>query len=86
MSKHTDRGWDIRREGRAWAADEAKRRLALVPAKIEIEDGKLLGIATASISPRSCWKTLAPTLPIEALALGWFDYWVKAATTAFVER
>lgn len=33
--------WDIRREGRAWNADEIRTRYDLCPAKIELIDGKL---------------------------------------------
>ena len=34
--------WDIRREGRAWGADEVQARYALAPEKIELIKGKLL--------------------------------------------
>lgn len=34
--------WDIRREGRAWSADEMQVRKDLRPEKLEILDGKLL--------------------------------------------
>jgi hypothetical protein len=33
--------WDIRREGRAWRADEAQARFALTPEKFEMWQGKL---------------------------------------------
>jgi hypothetical protein len=33
--------WDIRREGRAWSADEALARFALTPEKFEMSRGKL---------------------------------------------
>lgn len=33
--------WDIRREGRAWAADEARARYELTPEKFEMWKGKL---------------------------------------------
>ena len=33
--------WDIRREGRAWGADEAQARFALTPEKFEMWKGKL---------------------------------------------
>ena len=33
--------WDIRREGRAWAADEALARYELTPEKFEMWKGKL---------------------------------------------
>jgi hypothetical protein len=33
--------WDIRREGRAWTADEAQARFALTPEKFEMWKGKL---------------------------------------------
>jgi hypothetical protein len=33
--------WDIRREGRAWSADEAQARFALTPEKFEMWKGKL---------------------------------------------
>lgn len=33
--------WDIRREGRAWSADEVWQRYDLAPEKIELVDGKL---------------------------------------------
>ena len=36
-----DNEWDIRREGRAWGADEVQARYALVPEKIELIAGKL---------------------------------------------
>ena len=36
-----DNEWDIRREGRAWGADEARARYALAPEKIELIAGKL---------------------------------------------
>ena len=32
--------WDIRREGRAWGADEAQARFALTPEKSEMWKGK----------------------------------------------
>jgi hypothetical protein len=35
-------GWDIRREGRAWTAGEARRRWELTPEKLEMWQGKLL--------------------------------------------
>ena len=34
--------WDIRREGRAWSAEEVRHRKDLRPEKLEIIDGKLL--------------------------------------------
>ena len=34
--------WDIRRAGRAWNADEFQVRVALLPEKLEIWEGKLL--------------------------------------------
>lgn len=34
--------WDIRREGRAWTADEFPDRWALTPEKYEMWDGKML--------------------------------------------
>jgi hypothetical protein len=37
-----DADWDIRREGRAWGADEAMPRYDLTPEKLEMVDGKLL--------------------------------------------
>lgn len=33
--------WDIRREGRAWSADEGYTRFELTPEKFEMIDGKL---------------------------------------------
>jgi hypothetical protein len=33
--------WDIRREGRAWAAHEARARYELTPEKFEMWEGKL---------------------------------------------
>ena len=33
--------WDIRREGRAWTADEALPRWELTPEKFEMDGGKL---------------------------------------------
>lgn len=49
MSDETERdapampevNWDIRREGRAWAAGEARARYELTPEKFEMVDGKL---------------------------------------------
>jgi hypothetical protein len=38
----TNPKWDIRNEGRAWGNDEAWDRFVLTPAKIEMNDGKLL--------------------------------------------
>lgn len=35
--------WDIRRDGRAWGADEGRARYALAPEKIELVGGKVLG-------------------------------------------
>jgi hypothetical protein len=32
--------WDIRREGRAWSADEAQARFALTPEKFEMWKGE----------------------------------------------
>ena len=37
-----DADWDIRREGRAWARDEAMQRYELTPEKMEMVKGKLL--------------------------------------------
>ena len=37
--RHVD--WDIRREGRAWAGDEAMERLDLTPEKFEMIEGRL---------------------------------------------
>jgi len=37
-----DSEWDIRREGRAWALDEARQRHELTPEKMEMFEGKLL--------------------------------------------
>ena len=37
-----DSEWDIRREGRAWARDEAMQRYQLTPEKMEMIEGKLL--------------------------------------------
>ena len=37
-----DADWDIRREGRAWARDEAMQRYQLTPEKMEMIEGKLL--------------------------------------------
>lgn len=34
--------WDIRNEGRSWAAGEAMDRYMLTPEKLEMVDGKLL--------------------------------------------
>ncbi len=34
--------WDIRREGRAWSADEYRERKELLPEKLEVYDGRLL--------------------------------------------
>ena len=34
--------WDIRREGRAWTADEFASRVELRPEKLEVWEGKLL--------------------------------------------
>ena len=34
--------WDIRNEGRSWAAGEAMDRYSLTPEKLEMVDGKLL--------------------------------------------
>jgi hypothetical protein len=34
--------WDIRRDGRAWTADEAMGRYALTPEKVEMWRGRLL--------------------------------------------
>jgi hypothetical protein len=34
--------WDIRREGRTWACDEALRRFELTPYRIEMLEGRLL--------------------------------------------
>lgn len=36
-----DRGWDIRREGRAWEGEEARQRYELTPEKFEMFEGKL---------------------------------------------
>jgi hypothetical protein len=36
-----DDQWEIRREGRAWRAEEALARFDLTPEKIEMVDGKL---------------------------------------------
>ena len=33
--------WDIRREGRAWNADEMRSRYSVIPEKIELVRGKL---------------------------------------------
>ena len=33
--------WDIRREGRAWAGEEALQRLELAPEKFEMNRGRL---------------------------------------------
>ncbi len=33
--------WDIRREGRAWSADEIRPRMDLTPEHFEVFDGKL---------------------------------------------
>ena len=38
-----DSPWELRREGRSWAAGEAWKRYMLTPHKIEMVDGKLLG-------------------------------------------
>lgn len=37
-----DAHWEIRRDGRAWTADEALGRFGLTPERIEMVDGKLL--------------------------------------------
>lgn len=37
-----DSDWDIRREGRAWVANEARQRYELTPEKMEMFEGKLL--------------------------------------------
>ena len=37
-----DSDWDIRREGRAWKAEEAWQRWELTPEKLEMIDGKIL--------------------------------------------
>lgn len=37
-----DSDWDIRRDGRAWNAGEARQRYDLTPEKFEMVDGKLL--------------------------------------------
>jgi hypothetical protein len=37
-----DSDWDIRREARAWAGDEAMQRYELTPEKMEMVKGKLL--------------------------------------------
>lgn len=34
-----DADWDIRREGRAWVGDEARKRYELTPEKIEMVKG-----------------------------------------------
>ena len=36
-----DSRWDIRREGRAWEAHEARERWELTPEKFEMYEGKL---------------------------------------------
>jgi hypothetical protein len=37
-----DTRWDIRREGRAWNAEEFEGRVALRPEKLEVYEGRLL--------------------------------------------
>ncbi len=37
-----DSDWDIRREGRAWAMDEAMQRYEMTPEKMEMVKGRLL--------------------------------------------
>lgn len=34
--------WDIRRDGRAWSADEFDQRIELTPEKLEVWEGRLL--------------------------------------------
>jgi len=38
---HPSMQWDIRRQGRAWTAEEAASRWRLTPEKFELIDGKL---------------------------------------------
>ena len=38
----TEVRWDIRNEGRAWAADEAMERCFMQPEKLEMVGGKLV--------------------------------------------
>jgi hypothetical protein len=41
MERWSDVRWDIRREGRAWSAEEFEPRLDLAPEKMEAIEGKL---------------------------------------------
>jgi hypothetical protein len=42
MNSMKDSDWDIRRQGHAWAGDEAWRRWQLTPEKLEMIEGKIL--------------------------------------------
>lgn len=41
MDETADPDWDIRRDGRAWSGEEARRRYALTPEGFELIEGKL---------------------------------------------
>ena len=70
--------WNIRREGRAWTADEALPRLRLFPARAEMIDGKLfwsdeerltaLGLLLENVGIDEAVKLGDPELWREALA------------------
>lgn len=68
--------WDIRREGRAWAADEAFARFELTPEKFEMLNGRLFWSHTDRLV---LLGLLLENVGIDAaLALGRPEVWREA--------
>ena len=68
--------WDIRREGRAWNADEVRSRYNLTPEKIELIRGRLFWSEEARLNMLAL---LLENVGIdEAIRLGNPDVWREA--------
>lgn len=69
--------WDIRREGRAWTADEFRLRRELLPEKLEVDEGKLLWCEEDRI--KLLGLLLENVGADEAVRLGDPNVWIGAA-------